>query len=132
MYIRNGTGEAFERFEKLPIPIKFKLRFFNVTNPNEFNGNLTSIIYNQVGPYVFDEVRFKEDIEFDHTGNEVSFREKKNYTFNAKESAPGLNASDLVTVFNLGLVCIFPNIIIMHSSDEGGQWRKLSSLYKKI
>ena len=76
--------------------------FFNITNSDQIV-NLTDVSqlnYEQVGPYVYDEFRWKEDIEFREDGNVAKFVEKKKYTFNQTLSG-NRSSDDILTVINL-------------------------------
>nr|AUG84551.1 sensory neuron membrane protein [Tyrophagus putrescentiae] len=95
MQLRNGT-EAFERFSKLPVPLQWKMTFFEISNPEEFDKNkdVMKLKFNEKGPYVYDEHREKYEIEFSKDGFNVSYKEKRDYVFNAKLSGKGLSPDD--------------------------------------
>ncbi len=95
MQLRNGT-EAFERFSKLPVPLQWKMTFFEISNPEEFDKNkdVMKLKFNEKGPYVFDERREKYEIEFSKDGFNVSYKEKRDYVFNTKLSGKGLSPDD--------------------------------------
>lgn len=70
-----------------------------------------SLKFTEIGPYVWDETRFKTFIQFNNDSDKVSYREEKQYVFNEKESVQNgkqLNKTDLITIINPILV-IFKN-----------------------
>lgn len=99
MQLRNGT-EAFERFSKLPVPLQWKMTFFEVVNPEEFNKNkdVMKLQFKEKGPYVFDEHRNKHEIEFSKDMHNVSYKETRAYVFNSKLSGPNLLPNDTLTL----------------------------------
>lgn len=44
--------EQFERFEEVPFPLVFNVRFFNITNPEDVLAGGVPIV-NEIGPYVY-------------------------------------------------------------------------------
>lgn len=112
------SNATLPEFEKTFLSYQMKLYFFNVTNPEAFNGSLTSLHFEQIGPYVYDEERQKIYIEWkphfqllnNQTLDAVSYSEHKVYRFNAelsrKWSGKALNSNDTVTIINMALVNI--------------------------
>lgn len=50
--MKNGT-KTFESWKKIPFPFKFKIYFFNVSNPDEVQlGAKPS--FKEVGPYIYE------------------------------------------------------------------------------
>jgi len=58
----------------------------------------------EVGPYVYDELRKKVDVQFDASGTTVKYTEVKEYRFNKNLSGPGLEPTDMVTIVHPALV----------------------------
>lgn len=87
MTLRNGT-ETFELFKKLPVPLQWKMTFFRINNPEEFDKtkDVMTLNYSEVGPFVYDEYRNKYDIKFSKDGSSVSYREKSDFVFSQKLS----------------------------------------------
>ncbi|XP_071563110.1 protein croquemort [Temnothorax nylanderi] len=79
-------------------PIFMKIYFFNWTNPEELS--LKKPHFTQVGPYYFKEVRQKDYIKFNHENNTVSYRQRRLWYFDEKQSNGSL--SDIIT--NLDVV----------------------------
>lgn len=69
------TSKAFEVWNDtstLP-PMYMKIRFFNWTNPQDLRVKGQKPILEEVGPYVFREVRQKADVKFHPENNTVSY-----------------------------------------------------------
>ena len=99
----NGTNQ-FENWQNIPITISIKFNFFELTNPDNYT-NLDDIKLVERGPYVFDETRNKEEIEFyynDKNESLVSFRERRRYKFR-KDLSVG-HYDDNITFINLPLM----------------------------
>lgn len=98
----NNNSEAYKRFEKLPVPLKFKVYFFNISNYENWKKDYKSLKFTEIGPYVWDEFRHKEEITFNES-DKVTYLEKKTYTFNSKESTQNgkqLKENDQITIVN--------------------------------
>ncbi len=106
MPLNNGS-DSFDRWRENKVPVYLKFYVFHLNNSN-YNHNLSNIKLVERGPYVFEEKRFKDNINyFINDRNEflLSYRERKIYTFNDKLSK-GVSLNDRVTVINLPfLVC---------------------------
>lgn len=103
----NNNSEAYKRFEKLPVPLKFKVYFFNISNYENWKKDYKSLKFTEIGPYVWDEFRHKEEITFNES-DKVTYLEKKTYTFNSKESTQNgkqLKENDQITIVNPITVC---------------------------
>jgi lysosome membrane protein 2 len=48
----NGS-DAYKRWETIPIPLQFKVYFFNVTNPDKVQLGAKPEV-NEVGPYIYE------------------------------------------------------------------------------
>nr|AUG84553.1 sensory neuron membrane protein [Tyrophagus putrescentiae] len=99
MYIRDDVkNDAYKRFKDLPIPLRWSMRFFHVTNPEKFDGkSLNSLKFEERGPYVYDEIRGKLNLTFGKDQNTVEFYDNKTYVFNPTLSGKGLSPNDTVT-----------------------------------
>ena len=62
--------------------------FFNVTNPAEVVGQGAKPRVAKVGPFVYRERRPKFDINFTQSGDRVSFRYNRIFTYEANMSLP--------------------------------------------
>ncbi|XP_031785402.1 sensory neuron membrane protein 2 isoform X2 [Nasonia vitripennis] len=102
MKLVNGT-EAYERWETLPIPLQFKVYFFNVSNPDEVQNGAKPIV-KEVGPYVYDEYRHKYDITEDEDGT-YSYNQTQLFSFNENASKPN-KEDDNIIVAHLPLMAI--------------------------
>ncbi|KAI2802542.1 cd36 [Blomia tropicalis] len=101
MYIQNGTGDAYKRFRKLPITMKWKMHVFTVDDPSTFDGiNIDSLRFHEIGPFVYDEFRHKTHIVMDKTGGNVTYLEKKKYGFNFKESVTIADHKEPIIIIN--------------------------------
>ncbi len=83
----NYGSNAFKRWREVQVPVYMKFHIFHLSN--DYNKNLSNIKLVERGPYVFEEKRTKENIEyFENDKKEFLFkyRERKVYTFNEKLS----------------------------------------------
>ncbi|XP_077292751.1 sensory neuron membrane protein 2-like [Arctopsyche grandis] len=98
--LKNGT-EGYEMWKDMPFPLTFKVYLFNVTNPEEIvSGSKPKL--QEVGPYVYDEHRFKDNVVREDMDT-VSYDLKKVLKFNEEKSAP-FKESDFVTILNIALM----------------------------
>lgn len=91
------TSKSFEVWKdtsSLP-PMYLKIHFFNWTNPHELLVKGTKPILEEVGPYVFQEIRQKSNVMFHSENNTVSYFYKKWWYF-VPEMTNG-SLSDLIT-----------------------------------
>ncbi|XP_014285909.1 sensory neuron membrane protein 2 [Halyomorpha halys] len=101
MLLNNGT-KAMEAFY-IPQTGVFEVYIFNITNPEEFSeGGIATV--EEVGPYVYEQIKDKFDIEFTE-GDTISYRIAKHLYFNANKSGI-LTESDVVTVLNAPLLVL--------------------------
>lgn len=87
MTLRNGT-DTFNLFKKLAVPLQWKMTYFRINNPEDFDKSkdVMKLNYSEVGPFVYDEYRSKYEIQFSKDDSSVSYREKSNFVFNKKLS----------------------------------------------
>ncbi|VVD01655.1 unnamed protein product [Leptidea sinapis] len=96
--LRNGT-EAMERFEEIPFPLHFKVRIFNVTNPDTVLSNGVPIM-REVGPYVY-RLQNRRIVEgFDEEEDLIKYNIRETFEFDAEASYP-YTEDDIVTVVNI-------------------------------
>jgi len=86
-----------------PVQPKLKVYVFNFTNSDEFlaNGNVKPK-FQELGPYVFQEVWIKEDIKWKDDGSSIEYHQTKSYKFLPAESNGKLR--DQVTVPNIPMI----------------------------
>jgi hypothetical protein len=112
----NYGSDAFKRWREIEVPIYMKFHIFNLTNI-DYNKNLSNIKLEEKGPYVFQEKRTKENIEYFENDKKqflLKYRERKVYTFNEKLS-PGLSLNDSITFINLPFLVCFSKSITKNS-----------------
>lgn len=78
--------EAYEKWQKTPIPVTFKVHLFNVTNHLDVLNGSTPIVQ-EVGPYIFKQYRSKQVLGFGDEDLTVTYKDLKEYYFQANESA---------------------------------------------
>jgi len=77
----------------------FEIYMFNITNPNEWAANPKNVKpdFQELGPYVFQEVRERVGIEFN--GTTVAFNQTRTWHF-VPEKSGNLSLDDLITNIN--------------------------------
>ena len=103
MPITDGS-DAYDRWQKTPVPLYMKFTFFALKNANYTN--LQDIEFVEKGPYVFKETRFKQNITFLDDDNLLSYLENRTYEFNAEMSCKGCKENDSVTFINFPMMVI--------------------------
>ncbi|VDL72688.1 unnamed protein product [Nippostrongylus brasiliensis] len=121
-------------WSKLPAIQYYEFYYFNITNPDEvlYKGAKARLI--EVGPYVWAETEFKQDIDFRESGKSVYYRNNKTWVYSPEESCDGCNLEDNLMLSNpsymtllslLGNPLTLPNIPAMgyfplynHTCDE--------------
>lgn len=82
--------------------MKFSVTFFNVSNPQDFDGISTkSLKFIPIGPYVWEEMREKINITFDETEDWVSYNLVKRFNFSRELSGPERKPSDYISLANI-------------------------------
>jgi hypothetical protein len=103
----NYGSDAFKRWREIQVPVYMKFHIFHLTN-TDYNKNLSNIKLEEKGPYVFEEKRIKENIEYFENDEKkflVRYRERKVYSFKPELSG-NLTLNDSLTFINLPfLVC---------------------------
>ncbi|XP_047524221.1 sensory neuron membrane protein 2 [Pieris napi] len=94
--LQNGT-EAMDRFKEIPFPLDFKVRLFNITNPDEVRaGGVPAVT--ELGPYIYKMYHTREVEEYE--ADIIKYRTRNIFTFNAEASYPNTE-DDIVTVVNV-------------------------------
>uniref|UniRef100_A0A2K5QIY4 Scavenger receptor class B member 2 n=1 Tax=Cebus imitator TaxID=2715852 RepID=A0A2K5QIY4_CEBIM len=101
--LRNGT-EAFDSWEKPPLPVYTQFYFFNVTNPEEILRGETPRV-EEVGPYTYRELRNKANIQFGDNGTTISAVSNKAYVFERDQSV-GDPKVDLIRTLNIPVLTV--------------------------
>ncbi|XP_018007647.1 sensory neuron membrane protein 2 [Hyalella azteca] len=92
-----------DAFTAPPVSIFMSFYLFNVTNARDVQYYNETPILQEIGPYVYEEFREKFSMEFDDSGNAISYKQKKYYTF--REDLSGKwKESDEVTTLNVVMV----------------------------
>jgi len=96
-------SEAYSTWLDAPAPIYTNFYFFNVTNAKQFVANSSVRPHvQQLGPYIYQEIRNKTDVERINDGATLRFRQHKWYVFDANRSCG--SESDVLTTVNIPLV----------------------------
>jgi lysosome membrane protein 2 len=89
---------SYKAWRHPPVPLHISFYVFNITNANALNESATPIV-EQIGPFVYEEIRNKTDIE-EYENGTISYHELRNYTF-----IPSLSVADdkttLITTMNI-------------------------------
>ncbi|KAL1131951.1 hypothetical protein AAG570_011562, partial [Ranatra chinensis] len=102
---------------KLPQNLTFSVYLFNITNPNQVENGAIPVV-NEVGPYVYQEIREKVDLADDLDEDTVTFSGKTTWYFDGDKSHP-LTGKEVVTVPHLPLLAVllmaeieFPAVVL--------------------
>lgn len=98
----NGT-QTWERWSDITTPIFMNYYFFNTTNPDEVKKGAKPI-FEEFGPYVYQEKRRKIDITLNEENGTVSYRQPVFYYF--REDLSNGSESDMMTVINVPLAVL--------------------------
>ncbi|KPM11234.1 CD36-like protein 7 [Sarcoptes scabiei] len=112
LYISNtSNGDIFDTFRTTPNgTIRYSIYFFVIDDLTKFDlMNINTIKFKEIGPYVFDEIKIKEQIEFNADGTNVSYLERRKFEFNQKLSCEKCHRNDEITVYNI--IHVSDNII---------------------
>ncbi|KAL3265256.1 hypothetical protein HHI36_009470 [Cryptolaemus montrouzieri] len=84
---------------KIPIPLRFNVYFFNVTNPDEVTtGGKPKL--QEVGPYSYDEWITKVDVVDNDVEDTLTYSPMSTFIFNEEKTGEGLSPDDVVTVLH--------------------------------
>lgn len=93
----NGS-ESFKRWHEMDVPIKFKVYVFNVTNAAEVMKNESEKIHvEEVGPYIFKEIKHKDIVSMNET--DIEYVPRNTFYFLENDSLP-LTLKDKFTFVN--------------------------------
>ncbi|XP_046735075.1 sensory neuron membrane protein 2 isoform X2 [Diprion similis] len=95
-------SEAFERWQNVPVPVFYKVYFFNVSNPDDVQNGIQPIV-EEIGPYVYKQYRTK--INITAADDLLSYYQHQLFEFDEEASDP-LTEYDDITVVNLPLMSI--------------------------
>lgn len=104
MQIKIGT-KLFERFQNIPIALRVKFHFFNITNKELVMAGLERPKFEEVGPFLFEQRRKRHVVDIEDNGRKLRFRETK-YYYSVygradDETLSRLNASEKLDQFGL-------------------------------
>ncbi|KAJ3662446.1 hypothetical protein Zmor_006796 [Zophobas morio] len=83
---------------KIPIPLDFRVYFFNITNPEEVQKGQTPVV-KEIGPYCYDAYKEKIDILDNEGEDSLTYTPYETYFFNQERSA-NLTSDDYVTILH--------------------------------
>ena len=103
----------YENWLKIPIDIYMTFYVFNLTNPEEFEKNGTKPVFVELGPFVYKEIRTRENIT--HNPNEtITFSERRIFHFvrnmSAYDESVEVTTLNLMTITALNFVRYRPEI----------------------
>ncbi|XP_026748291.1 sensory neuron membrane protein 2 [Galleria mellonella] len=93
----DNSSMMYEKWRVLPMPLKFKITVFNVTNTEEINNGKKPKLQ-EIGPFVYKEYRERTVLGYGDNDT-IKYMLKKTFIFDAEESAP-FSEDDMVTVIN--------------------------------
>ncbi|KAH0812121.1 hypothetical protein GEV33_010671 [Tenebrio molitor] len=83
---------------KIPIPLDFRVYFFNITNPSEVQEGQTPVV-KEIGPYCYDAYKEKIDVLENEGEDSLTYTPYETYFFNQERSG-SLTGDDYVTVLH--------------------------------
>ncbi|KAK9736318.1 CD36 family [Popillia japonica] len=104
--LERGTDQ-FNRWEELPFPLHFKVYAFHVVNPDAILEGARPIVQ-EVGPFVYNQYRRKENIQYDRLTDTYTYTQRQVYEFNEELSA--FSEDTTITVLNIALQGVFLTI----------------------
>jgi len=111
--VNREASLSFPGWTKPTLPIFIKFHFFNVTNVDQILEGQKPVV-EEIGPYVYREVRHKDNISFNDGDTEVSYNEFITYVFEPDMSKG--TESDMVSNYNIPYVTIIEKLD--RSTDE--------------
>lgn len=101
-------SKSFPTWQKVDLPIYMKFFVFNLTNSIEFeNGSDPEV--EEVGPYVYKEVRARKCFDFNEDVSEITFTERVYYMFDQEKSG-NRTEDDEITNVNIPLLAVFEKL----------------------
>ena len=89
--VLSPSNPSFELWRDLPIPIVMRFYIFNVTNAQQIESSGAVPQLQQIGPFVYNLEVKKEDVVFNNSDENVSFRERIVYHFDRENSVEDLS-----------------------------------------
>ncbi|CAJ0564854.1 unnamed protein product, partial [Mesorhabditis spiculigera] len=102
-------------WQSMPVDEFWALYIFNITNPEEvvYNGEMPRLA--EIGPYVYRETEFKQEIRFMDDGNTVYYRNNKSWFYRPDRSCSYCRYDDYI---------IMPNPAFMAVAGEMLKWNE--------
>nr|XP_015834960.1 PREDICTED: sensory neuron membrane protein 1-like isoform X3 [Tribolium castaneum] len=91
-------NEVRDFYIKLPIPLDFRVYFFNISNPEEVKQGEKPIL-KQIGPYCYDAYKEKINVEDDKDNDTLTYNPYDTYFFNQMRTGD-LSQDDYVTILH--------------------------------
>jgi len=103
--LKEGS-DIYEKWLKIPVPIRMKFTYFNVTNAAELQDGFGDVkpILKEVGPYSFNETRVKEVLGRNEKKDTIVYRAYTTFHYD-KETSVG-DENDVVTILNMPLYVV--------------------------
>ncbi|TMW45645.1 hypothetical protein DOY81_009278, partial [Sarcophaga bullata] len=92
----------YTKWVQTPVPLYLHFFLFNWTNPQQVNDSSVKPNFEQCGPYVFREIKIKEDLKWEDNNNLVTYFSKRTWYFEQSKSIGSLD--DLITAPHLPTV----------------------------
>lgn len=78
LQIKIGT-KLFDRFQNIPVSLKIRFYFLNITNKDEVLAGFERPKFEEVGPFVYEERRRRYVMDFEDMNRKLRYRESKFY-----------------------------------------------------
>lgn len=88
MQLKIGT-KTYERFTRVPIPITVKFYLFNISNAAEVLAGLERPQFQELGPFVYEQWRRREVVDFLDNNRKIVYREFKTFYSKWAQLVPG-------------------------------------------
>jgi scavenger receptor class B, member 1 len=92
-------SRSFDFWSAPPQPLYLDIYLFNWTNPQDFKNKSTKPIFQEIGPFRFQEFPRKVNVTFHDNNSTVSYRKSSKYIFIPDESKGRLD--DNITSLNV-------------------------------
>ena len=96
-------SEVYKNWLDPPVPIYMDLYLFNLLNPEEFVKNGHKPVFAEVGPFVYKEIRTKENI-VNNNNYTITYNERRQFFFVRELSAHDENYN--ITTINMAALTI--------------------------
>ncbi|KAG6447788.1 hypothetical protein O3G_MSEX005186 [Manduca sexta] len=124
-----NSSMMYDKWVKLPIPLIFKVYFFNVTNAEGINEGERPILQ-EIGPYVYKQYRERTVLGYG-PNDTIKYMLKKNFVFDP-EASNGLTEDDDVTVINFPYMAALLTIQQMMPSAVAMVNRALEQFFSNL